>query len=370
MTTTTTADIVNENNKRTIEQDSGSNDKSLKSEKSQDVKTDTATSTTTKKPQSIYKGRFKGFKKHSRLFATSEKVKGLLVTCDQSREANSIGEILPLVNLYADKYFPKEVNQKVNNDEEESGDEAESDTEDNSKTTTTTTPKVEEPNKRFKRFELINSGCGGIYFVNMPIPDICPIDFMNCILIDIYKRQLLKHKQSTQVVDDILAKFPESSKKMYEQGDQSVFIPDKVLNKIRFTAKMVPITRTCRASDVDFYPIMKDVIKEKFENIKPNSFGIEMRTRNNHTLNKNDTIKDVAAMVDPEVKVDLSNPEYVFIIEVIKSSVATSILSIYRELLKFNIRDMIKIGEKTRAANTKNNTTTVDSTAATPTKSE
>jgi len=364
--TTTTSDTVNENNKRSIE-NTTTNDQQEQQPDSKSLKTTNDKPTTTmvaKKPASIYRGRFKGFKKHSRLFATSEKVKGLLVTCDQSREANSIGEILPLVNLYADKYFPKEINQKVDNDEEESGDEPESDNETSKKSNTSTT--TTEENKKFKRFEMINSGCGGIYFVSIPIPSICPIDFVNCMFVDIYKRQLLKHKQSTQVIDDIIAKLPESSKKMYEQADQSVFIPDKVLNKVRFTAKIVPIIRTCRASDVDFYPIMKDVVKDAFENIKPNSFGIEMRSRNNHTMNREDTIKEVAAMVDPTVKVDLSKPEYVIIIEVIKSSIATTIISLYRELLKFNVREIIKIGEKTRAANiTKSNESTTATTTTT-----
>lgn len=87
--------------------------------------------------------------------------------------------------------------------------------------------------KKRKRFELINSGCGGIYFISIPIENVDPIDFMNCIFVDIYKRQMVKKNLSTDFIDnDIIKNFPESTKKMLENANQSIFIADKVLNRV------------------------------------------------------------------------------------------------------------------------------------------
>ncbi|KAN0053397.1 hypothetical protein ACTA71_009847 [Dictyostelium dimigraforme] len=286
--------------------------------------------------KAIYKGKFKSWKKHSRLFATDEVVKGLLVCCDSTREAHSIGEMLPLLNSFADKYFPKEEGEmkieKVNsyygtNEQKQEG---------------TTDVEPTEIKKR-KRFELINSGCGGIYFISIPIENVDPIDFMNCIFVDIYKRQMAKKNLSTDFIDnDIIKKFPESTKKMLENANQSIFIPDKVLNRVVFTSKVLPILRTFRASEVDMYPIMREVIKENFKNAQGKTFAIELRTRNNSSLDKNKVIKDVAEMVDPSIKVDLSNPDLVIVIEIIKSSVVTSVIPQYKKLFKLNLREVIK----------------------------
>ncbi|KAN0012047.1 hypothetical protein ACTFIU_000268 [Dictyostelium citrinum] len=284
----------------------------------------------------IFKGKFKSWKKHSRLFATDEVVKGLLVCCDSMREANSIGEMLPLLNSFADKYFPKEEGEmkteKVNsyygtNEQKQEG---------------TTDVEPSELKKR-KRFELINSGCGGIYFISIPIENVDPIDFMNCIFVDIYKRQMTKKNLSTDFIDnDIIKNFPESTRKMLENANQSIFIPDKVLNRVIFTSKVLPILRTFRASEVDMYPIMREVIKENFKNAQGKTFAIELRTRNNSSLDKNKVIKDVAEMVDPSIKVDLSNPDLVIVIEIIKSSVVTSVIPQYKKLFKLNLREVIK----------------------------
>ncbi|EAL67877.1 hypothetical protein DDB_G0279155 [Dictyostelium discoideum AX4] len=286
----------------------------------------------------IFKGKFKSWKKHSRLFATDEVVKGLLVCCDSMREANSIGEMLPLLNIFADKYFPKEEKEeemkteKVNsyygtNEQKQEG---------------TTDVEPSELKKR-KRFELINSGCGGIYFISIPIENVDPIDFMNCIFVDIYKRQMVKKNLSTDFIDnDIIKNFPESTKKMLENANQSIFIADKVLNRVIFTSKVLPILRTFRASEVDMYPIMREVIKENFKNAQGKTFAIELRSRNNSSLEKNKVIKDIAEMVDPSIKVDLSNPDLVIVIEIIKSSVVTSVIPQYKKLFKLNLREVIK----------------------------
>ncbi|KAK5582727.1 hypothetical protein RB653_004312 [Dictyostelium firmibasis] len=286
--------------------------------------------------KAIFKGKFKSWKKHSRLFATDEVVKGLLVCCDSTREAHSIGEMLPLLNSFADKYFPKDEGETkieiVNsyydtNEQRQEG---------------TTDVEPSEPKKR-KRFELINSGCGGIYFISIPIENVDPIDFMNCIFVDIYKRQMIKKNLSIDFIDnDIIKNFPESTKKMLENANQSIFIPDKVLNRVIFTSKVLPILRTFRASEVDMYPIMREVIKENFKNAQGKTFAIELRTRNNNSLDKNKVIKDIAEMVDPSIKVDLSNPDLVIVIEIIKSSVVTSVIPQYKKLFKLNLREVIK----------------------------
>ncbi|KAM9963244.1 hypothetical protein ACTFIW_006469 [Dictyostelium discoideum] len=286
----------------------------------------------------IFKGKFKSWKKHSRLFATEEVVKGLLVCCDSMREANSIGEMLPLLNIFADKYFPKEEKEEEMKTEKVNSYYGTSE----QKQEGTTDVEPSELKKR-KRFELINSGCGGIYFISIPIENVDPIDFMNCIFVDIYKRQMVKKNLSTDFIDnDIIKNFPESTKKMLENANQSIFIADKVLNRVIFTSKVLPILRTFRASEVDMYPIMREVIKENFKNAQGKTFAIELRSRNNSSLEKNKVIKDIAEMVDPSIKVDLSNPDLVIVIEIIKSSVVTSVIPQYKKLFKLNLREVIK----------------------------
>ncbi|EGC29843.1 hypothetical protein DICPUDRAFT_158531 [Dictyostelium purpureum] len=283
----------------------------------------------------IFRGKFKSWKKHSRLFATDEKVKGLLICCDSTREAHSIGEILPILNNFADKYFPKE-----NTDQNSTKVNSYYDTKEQNLEGTTENSGTEI--KKRKRFELINSGCSGIYFISMTVESVSPIDFMNCMFIDTIKLQLIKKKLPYDHLDEIINNFPESTKKMLENADQSIKINERAIKKVTFTSKVQPILQTC--CSVDLNDMMKGIIENTINKDKPKSFAIEIRSRNNIHFDKHQAIKDIAAMVDPSIKVNLKFPDTLILIEVVKSSAVASVIPQYRNLFKLNLRELVRFG--------------------------
>eukprot|EP01133_Synstelium_polycarpum_P006806 gene6806-7911_t len=189
--------------------------------------------------QSIYKGRYTKWKKHSRLFGTSEKVKGILVTCDKSREAQSIGEMMTLLNMYAEKYLPEFKEILIKQDEVQKSDEdikkfAESkglELPDDEEEEEEEEKNPNEHHTKKKRFELINAACGGMYFISCVQEDVNMVDFVSSIIVDIYNRFKSKSEQRDQVVhqEDRFKDLSESVKTMMANG-KDIIIPENHLN--------------------------------------------------------------------------------------------------------------------------------------------
>eukprot|EP01132_Coremiostelium_polycephalum_P007871 gene7871-9688_t len=362
-TTTEGSTITNENNKRPSSSIDNNNNQveneqqqqPLKQQKT-DITTSESSTTTNKQPkvQSIFKGKFKAWKKHSRLFATNEKVHGALIMCDQSRESFSVGEVLRIFNIYADKYFPKNAkpisstsmtktttpsteSKKEDQDDDENEDEK---LENNNNNNNSNEDSIMRDIK--KRFELINAGCGGIFFVHF-VQDIDPVAFIDCIFIDLIQRYKSSNKQTNSYLNSIdleqlIQSLPPSTKTMLNECNQDIKITDKDLI-IKFTSRIIPIISTTVASDATLYPMMKDMINSNLNNTNTKTFAIEYRSRNNTVVNKSEIITKIAEMVNPTIKVDLKNAETVILVEIIKSSVAATISTNFHKFSKYNIRE-------------------------------
>ncbi|EFA77328.1 hypothetical protein PPL_12539 [Heterostelium album PN500] len=307
------------------------------------------------KPQSLYKGRYTKWKKHSRLFGTTEQVKGFLVTCDKAREAHSIGETLILLNAYADQFFPEisktttttttdddKSKQKTQSKEEIKQflhsrgmevDEDEDDEEDEDESGAGSTSTV----KAAKRFELINAACGGMYVISLLHDTVDPVVFISAIIVDLHKR-FNKNQSDNDRFKDILT---EPVKEMLANS-KNIEIPERCFN-IKFTNRLTPIQRSTVASiDTDVIPVLKSLLEKSFKSDKPESFAIELRSRNNISLDKANTIGKLAALIDsPPHKVDLSNPDKTLIIENIKSAITMAIAPNYKTFFKFNLKEAI-----------------------------
>ncbi|KYQ89417.1 hypothetical protein DLAC_10078 [Tieghemostelium lacteum] len=290
-----------------------------------------------KKPS--YHGKFRNYKKHTALYASEKKVKGILVTCEKNKEPNSIGEILPILKEFAQKYFPKSTKPQQGGKEKV-------EEEDEEEISTAVHEPTEDGNgtgeSGVKHFSIINSGCSGIYFIQLTHPTVDPTDFITSIFVDIYQRKIKKvpedspYRAKLKFIQDNLL---ESTKQMIKDADQSAIIQNKLMAKLRFTYKMIPIIGTSKVEAPMVTEMAKEVMK-KLNNIKPKTFAVEYRSRNDNTVKRDELIKEVASLADSTIKVDLKNPELTVIIEIIKTCVTMGVVTLFDQLYKFNIKEL------------------------------
>ncbi|EGG18646.1 hypothetical protein DFA_04141 [Cavenderia fasciculata] len=329
---------------------------------SNDNAAETATAASAASKQTLYRGKFRGYKKHTRLFATSEQVKGFLVACEKARDSQSISETMDLLHFYALKFLPEfkdtiplVVKEKLpkNNDNDKKdgkdgkdGKENEEDDEEDDDGEEVEIKKTEtgELVQTRKRFELINSACGGLYVISIVQEDVNPVDFGSAIIVDLYNRFKHVHTYEDETAQQERFKnLPQSVKDMLANAKPDSEIPKhptKNIFNIRFTFRLIPFQRSTQTVMVDFAPVISNLIKDHFGNNDTKStFSIEYRTRNSHKCGKEEVIESVAKLLTN--KVDLSNPDVTIIIEVIKSAMCTSVVRGFKSLFKFNIKEVI-----------------------------
>jgi len=224
--------------------------------------------------------------------------KGILITCNKNTEKMSMRELFNLFSEYAEKLYPdldheisnaNETEQKDTSIEEELQKEIEE-------------LKNEQQNKgtKKKNFESYDTGCSGMWFMAINSDVIEPVAFVKSIFDDIEKTKE---------------------------------------TKTRFTHRMIPVSNTCVAKDAQIMKMAKQMVDPIFNSgDPPKTFAILAKTRNNNDLKKMLLIKDIFQLVNHDNKVDLKNPEWSIIVEVIKKTCCMCITQEYNRYRKFNIR--------------------------------
>ncbi|KAJ8037323.1 THUMP domain-containing protein 1 [Holothuria leucospilota] len=111
--------------------------------------------------------------------------------------------------------------------------------------------------------------------------------------------------------------------------------------------RMLPISGTCRASLEDIEKTIKPLLEPYFHSpeTKESTFAILFKARNNNQIRKGEVITIVAnAVISNSTcthKVDLDNPEYSILVEVICNVCCLSVLKDYNKLKKYNIRAIV-----------------------------
>eukprot|EP00026_Physarum_polycephalum_P011853 Phypoly_transcript_12099.p1 GENE.Phypoly_transcript_12099~~Phypoly_transcript_12099.p1 ORF type:complete len:355 (+),score=86.80 Phypoly_transcript_12099:89-1066(+) len=244
---------------------------------------------------------FKNWKKHTKLFSSTEIIRGVVLTGQHNREGNMIGEILETFRFFVDLFYPQlsglsHIPAEV---PDESNQEAE------------TTAQAEETKKQ-KLFEVINSGCSGMAIISFVPKELDPVEFTRRMLEHIIEKREPRPKFS-----------------------------------VEFTNRVVPLEATCEISPSleRLLEVAKPVIDSHFKDKPACKFAIRVEHRNCNTFDRMKCINALAPLVGPEHKVDLENPDLVIMVQVFKSAAGVAVLPDYNKLRKYNIIETYKAGK-------------------------
>ncbi|KAG8453736.1 hypothetical protein GDO86_000385 [Hymenochirus boettgeri] len=216
-------------------------------------------------------------------------MQGILITCNMN-ERKCVGEAYNLLNEYGDQvYGPEKLNETdigLSESEEEDAEAALKKEVDQIRTS------VE---KNLRRFQSVESGANNV-----------PEKLVHHILKDVYTTK----KKNTRVI-----------------------------------LRMLPVSATCKAFPEDLKKYAEKFLEPWFKVPNKGTFQIAYKARNNNHMNRDDIIKDLAGIVsslNAENKVDLSNPEYTVIVEIIKNICCLSVVKDYTLFRKYNLQEVIK----------------------------
>ncbi|RWR76120.1 THUMP domain-containing protein 1 [Cinnamomum micranthum f. kanehirae] len=110
----------------------------------------------------------------------------------------------------------------------------------------------------------------------------------------------------------------------------------------RFILRMLPVEVTCYASEEEISKAIKPLIAQYFptETQTPIKFAVLFEARANTGIDRMKIINLVAKSVPEPHKVDLNNPDKTIIVQVAKTICMVGVAERYKELSKFNLRQL------------------------------
>ncbi|XP_073447170.1 THUMP domain-containing protein 1 [Aquarana catesbeiana] len=231
-------------------------------------------------------------------------MQGILITCNMN-ERKCVGEAYSLLNEYGDLlYGAEKLGEK---DDVASGNEEEEEVEDDD-VEAALKKEVDQirtsTEKNLHRFRSVESGANNVVFIRTL--NVEPEKLVHHILKDLY-----------------------TTKK----------------RKSRVILRMLPVTGTCKAFPEDLIKYAETFFQPWFKAPNKGTFQIVYKARNNNHMNRDEVIKDLAVIVsslNPENKVDLSNPEYTIVVEIIKNVCCLSVVKDYTLFRKYNLQEVVK----------------------------
>ncbi|XP_043567879.1 THUMP domain-containing protein 1 isoform X2 [Chiloscyllium plagiosum] len=249
-----------------------------------------------KRNKSAYVGH--AAKKHRGSRELEVGMQGLLITCNMN-EKKCTAEAYSLLNEYADQlYGPEKFVEEPNSEDEEDDDDAEAALEKEVKQIHTSTQ------SRLRRFQALDSGANNVVFIRTL--NIEPDKLVHYILKDLY-----------------------ATKK----------------KKTRAILRMLPVSGSCKAFMEEIPKYFETFLEPWFKAPKKATFQIVYKARNNSHMSRDDVIRALAGVVinlNPENKVDLNNPEYTIIVEIIKGVCCVSVVQDYILFRKYNLQEVAK----------------------------
>ncbi|XP_004705795.1 THUMP domain-containing protein 1 [Echinops telfairi] len=227
-------------------------------------------------------------------------LQGILITCNMN-ERKCVEEAYSLLNEYGDDLYGPEkftdTNQQSSGNEEEDDDvEAALKKEvDDIRAST---------EMRLRRFQSVESGANNVVFIRTL--GIEPEKLVHHILQDMYNTK----KKKTRVI-----------------------------------LRMLPISGTCKAFLEDMKKYAETFLEPWFKAPNKGTFQIVYKSRNNSHMNRDDVIKELAGIVgslNSENKVDLTNPQYTVVVEIIKAVCCLSVVKDYMLFRKYNLQEVVK----------------------------
>ncbi|KAJ3693725.1 hypothetical protein LUZ60_009205 [Juncus effusus] len=110
----------------------------------------------------------------------------------------------------------------------------------------------------------------------------------------------------------------------------------------RFILRMIPTEIVCYASEEEITRAIKPLVDKYFpeDSSTPKKFAVIYASRANTGIDRMKIINAVAKSIPSPHKVDLKNPDKTIIVEIIKTNCLVGVVEKYKELSKFNIRQL------------------------------
>ncbi|KPP61508.1 THUMP domain-containing protein 1-like [Scleropages formosus] len=248
------------------------------------------------------KKRYVGFKSKRQKGPRELEVgmQGVLITCNMNQR-KCTAEAFSLLSEYADQLYGPE---KLADSEESEGDAGDAD--DAEAALKKEVRQMRSSAQRSeRRFQALDSGANNVVFIRTQNLD--PNMLVHHILQDLHK-----------------------TKKM----------------KSRVILRMLPVSGTCRAFIEDMERYLSRFLEPWFRTPNQGTFQIVFKARNNSHTKREEVIKVLAGLVgkmNRKNKVDLTNPQYTIIIEVIKTVCCVSVVQDYMLFRKFNLQEVVKL---------------------------
>ncbi|MBZ3875026.1 THUMP domain-containing protein 1 [Sciurus carolinensis] len=227
-------------------------------------------------------------------------LQGILITCNMN-ERKCVEEAYSLLNEYGDDmYGPEKFTDK---DQPPSGSEGEDDDMEAALKKEVGDIKA-STEMRLRRFQSVESGANNVVFIRTL--GIEPEKLVHHILQDMYKTK----KKKTRVI-----------------------------------LRMLPISGTCKAFLEDMKKYAETFLEPWFKAPNKGTFQIVYKSRNNSHMNREEVIKELAGIVgslNSENKVDLTNPQYTVVVEIIKAVCCLSVVKDYMLFRKYNLQEVVK----------------------------
>ncbi|XP_039696256.1 THUMP domain-containing protein 1 [Pteropus medius] len=227
-------------------------------------------------------------------------MQGILITCNMN-ERKCVEEAYSLLNEYSDDLFGPE--KFTDKDQQPSGSEGEDDDVEVALKKEVGDIKA-STEMRLRRFQSVESGANNVVFIRTL--GIEPEKLVHHILQDMYKTK----KKKTRVI-----------------------------------LRMLPVSGSCKAFLEDMKKYAETFLEAWFKAPKKGTFQIVYKSRNNSHMNREEVIKELAGIVgslNSENRVDLTNPQYTVVVEIIKAVCCPSVVKDYMLFRKYNLQEVLK----------------------------
>ncbi|XP_004604329.2 THUMP domain-containing protein 1 [Sorex araneus] len=227
-------------------------------------------------------------------------LQGILITCNMN-ERKCVEEAYSLLNEYGDDMYGPE--QFTDTDQQPSEKEGEDDDVEAALKKEVGDIKASTEMRR-RRFQSVYSGANNIVFIRTL--GIEPEKLVHHILQDIYTTK----KKKTRVI-----------------------------------LRMLPISGTCKAFLEDLKEYAATFLEPWFKAPNNGTFQIVYKSRYNSHMKRDLVIKELAGIIcslNSENQVDLTDPEYTVVVEIIKSVCCLSVLKDYMLFRKYNLQEVAK----------------------------
>ncbi|NXC15885.1 THUM1 protein, partial [Corythaeola cristata] len=226
----------------------------------------------------------------------------ILITCNMN-ERKCVGEAYSLLGEYGDLLYGPE--QFSDHEERLSGSEREEDEDDVEAALKKEVGQIRaSTEQKLRRFQSVESGANNVVFIRTR--GIEPENLVHHILKDMHATK----KKKTRVI-----------------------------------LRMLPISGTCKAFMEDMKKYTETFFEPWFKAPNKSTFQIVYKARNNSHMSREEVIKELAGIVgslNPENKVDLNNPQYTIVVEIIKNVCCLSVVKDYVLFRKYNLQEVVK----------------------------